>query len=102
MSKRIRRAFEASETQFDGKTLKVTSKIKLTGHPNNISISADGKRVYVAIREEKGAVDVIDTVVPVVVDTGRIHPPLNVPAPIRTGSAGVFAYGEGDSPPRPS
>ena len=46
----------------DGKTLKVTSKIKLTGHPNNISISADGKRVYVAIREDKGAVDVIDTV----------------------------------------
>jgi len=45
----------------DGKSLKVTSKIKLTGHPNNISIGADGKRVYVAIREEKGAVDVIDT-----------------------------------------
>jgi len=45
----------------DGKSLKVTSKIKLSGHPNNISIGADGKRVYVAIREEKGAVDVIDT-----------------------------------------
>src|SRR6185295_10425060 len=46
----------------DGKTLKVTTRIKLSGHPNNISISRDGRRVYVAIREEKGAVDVIDTV----------------------------------------
>ena len=45
----------------DGKTLKVTNKIRLSGHPNNISIGTDGRRVYVAIREEKGAVDVIDT-----------------------------------------
>jgi YVTN family beta-propeller protein len=34
----------------------------LSGHPNNISISRDGKRVYVAIREQAGLVDVIDTV----------------------------------------
>jgi YVTN family beta-propeller protein len=46
----------------DARTLRVTSHIPLSGHPNNIAISRDGKRVYVAIREAQGAVDVIDTV----------------------------------------
>jgi len=45
----------------DQKTLKVTRSIPLTGHPNNISISKDGKRVYVSIAVAPGAVDVIDT-----------------------------------------
>ena len=45
----------------DGRTLRVTNKIPLSGHPNNIAAGRDGKRVYVAIREEPGAVDVIDT-----------------------------------------
>src|SRR4029077_21018111 len=45
----------------DTKTLKVIKSIALTGHPNNISISKDGKRVYVAIAAAPGAVDVIDT-----------------------------------------
>ncbi len=45
----------------DGRTLRVTNKIPLSGHPNNIAASRDGSRVYVAIREEPGAVDVIDT-----------------------------------------
>jgi len=45
----------------DGKSLKVTKKIKLTGHPNNIDISKDGKRVYVSINIAPGFVDVIDT-----------------------------------------
>src|SRR5580700_3278372 len=31
----------------DQKTLKVTRSIPLSGHPNNISISKDGRRVYV-------------------------------------------------------
>src|SRR6202158_2999490 len=31
----------------DAKTFKVIKSIPLTGHPNNISISKDGKRVYV-------------------------------------------------------
>jgi len=54
---------EANSTldAVDARTLRVIANIPLTGHPNNISISKDGKRVYVAIREEKGAVDVIDT-----------------------------------------
>ena len=36
-------------------------KIALTGRPNNISISKDGRRVYVGIVSAPGAVDVIDT-----------------------------------------
>ncbi len=45
----------------DAKTLDVTRRIPLSGHPNNISISKDGKRVYVSIAVAPGAVDVIDT-----------------------------------------
>src|SRR5688572_10231509 len=45
----------------DGRTLRVTSQAKPSGHPNNISASKDGKRVYVAIRKEPGVVDVVDT-----------------------------------------
>jgi YVTN family beta-propeller protein len=46
----------------DGRTLRVTNKIPLSGHPNNIAAGRDGKRVYVAIRQEPGAVDVINTI----------------------------------------
>src|ERR1700693_147808 len=45
----------------DTKTLKVTNSVPLSGHPNNISISKDGRRVYVAIARAPGAIDVIDT-----------------------------------------
>ena len=45
----------------DTKTLKVTRNIPLSGHPNNIAISKDGRRVYVSIAVAPGAVDVIDT-----------------------------------------
>ena len=45
----------------DMKTLKVIKSVPLTAHPNNVSISKDGKRVYVAIAAAPGAVDVIDT-----------------------------------------
>jgi YVTN family beta-propeller protein len=45
----------------DAKTLAVTKHIPLTNHPNNLSVSKDGKRVYVAIVAGAGAVDVIDT-----------------------------------------
>jgi YVTN family beta-propeller protein len=46
----------------DGRALRVTTKIPLSGHPNNIAAGRDGRRVYVAIRQGPGAVDVIDTV----------------------------------------
>src|SRR5580693_1008845 len=45
----------------DEKTLKVTRKVPLSGHPNNIAISKDGRRVYVSIAVAPGAVDVVDT-----------------------------------------
>jgi len=42
----------------DGRLL---SKIPLSGHPNNIAVSNDGRRVFAAIVTAPGAVDVIDT-----------------------------------------
>jgi YVTN family beta-propeller protein len=45
----------------DAKSLKVTKRIKLTGRPNNVAASNDGKWVYAAIAQPPGAVDVIDT-----------------------------------------
>ncbi len=45
----------------DTKTLKITRSIPLSGHPNNIGISKDGRRVYVSIAVAPGAVDVVDT-----------------------------------------
>jgi YVTN family beta-propeller protein len=55
---------EADQTLdvVDSKTFAITSKIKLSGRPNNIFVSKDGSKVYVAIVSEPGAVDVIDTV----------------------------------------
>ena len=54
---------EAEQTLHvvDGKTLQVIKKIPLTARPNNISISKDGRRVYVGIVAAPGHVDVIDT-----------------------------------------
>src|SRR5258708_3502188 len=45
----------------DTRSLKVTSRIPLSAHPNNIAISKDGRRVYVSIARAPGAVDVVDT-----------------------------------------
>ena len=61
--KRFYISSEAEQTLHvvDGKTLQVTKKIPLSGRPNNISISHDGRRVYVGIVSAPGAVDVIDT-----------------------------------------
>jgi YVTN family beta-propeller protein len=54
---------EAEQTLHvvDGRTLQTTKKIPLSGRPNNISISRDGRRVYVGIVSAPGAVDVVDT-----------------------------------------
>lgn len=52
---------ESTLDVVDGKTLKVTNRIPLSGHPNNIAISRDGRRVYVGIIQAPGGVDVIDT-----------------------------------------
>jgi YVTN family beta-propeller protein len=54
---------EAEKTLWatDTKSGKLLGKAPLSGHPNNISISKDGKHVFVAIVQAPGAVDVIDT-----------------------------------------
>ena len=46
----------------DARSLTITQKVSLSGRPNNVAISNDGRRVYVAIVSDPGAVDVIDTV----------------------------------------
>ncbi len=45
----------------DSKTGKILGSAKLSGHPNNIAISKDGKHVFAAIAVAPGAIDVIDT-----------------------------------------
>jgi YVTN family beta-propeller protein len=44
----------------DAKTLQIVKRIPLSGHPNNLDASKDGRRVYVGIAQPPGAVDVID------------------------------------------
>ena len=46
----------------DGSTFAILARIPLSGRPNNIAVSKDGKRVYAGIAQAPGAVDVIDTV----------------------------------------
>ena len=61
----------------DSRTLRVKRRIPLSGRPNNVSISKDGRKVYVAIRELPGAVDIIDTLLMTNIKTvpteGPIH-----------------------------
>jgi YVTN family beta-propeller protein len=47
----------------DTKTMRIRKKIPLTaaGRPNNIAITKDGRKVFVAIQGADGGVDVIDT-----------------------------------------
>jgi len=45
----------------DARSFQVLMGIPLSGHPNNIAIGKDGRKVYVSIRSEPGGVDVIDT-----------------------------------------
>ena len=63
-AKRIFLSNEALHTLdvVDAKSLKVTKRIELSGRPNNVTITKDGRKVYVGIREEPGSLDVIDTV----------------------------------------
>jgi YVTN family beta-propeller protein len=46
----------------DSSTLAIIARVPLSGRPNNIAVSKDGKRVYAGIAQAPGAVDVIDTV----------------------------------------
>jgi YVTN family beta-propeller protein len=61
----------------DAKSLAVSKRIPLSGHPNNMAVGRDGRRVYVGIIQEPGGVDVIDTVrmerVKTIPTRGTIH-----------------------------
>jgi YVTN family beta-propeller protein len=46
----------------DATTFAIIARVPLSGRPNNIAISKDGRRVYAGIAQAPGAVDVIDTV----------------------------------------
>ena len=52
---------EASLDVVDAKTLNVIKRIPLSGHPNNMAVGHDGRRVFVGIIQAPGGVDVIDT-----------------------------------------
>jgi DNA-binding beta-propeller fold protein YncE len=61
-----RRLYFSSEAErvlavVDARSLAVVKKVALSGRPNNITIARDGRRVFVGIVSEPGAVDVIDT-----------------------------------------
>jgi YVTN family beta-propeller protein len=74
---------ESTLDVVDAKTLKVTNRIALSGHPNNIAVGRDGKRVYVGIIQAPGGVDVIDTAslknVKTLQTKGSIHNPYVTP-----------------------
>jgi len=61
----------------DAKSLAIVKKVPLSGHPNNMAVGKDGRRVYVGIAQAPGGVDVIDTVsmqrVKTVATEGAIH-----------------------------
>jgi YVTN family beta-propeller protein len=64
----------------DAKTLKVTKKVPLSGHPNNVAVGKDGRRVYVAIRDPlPGGVDVVDTASMKMVKTIKTQGPIHNP-----------------------
>lgn len=45
----------------DAVTLTVVKRVPLSGRPNNVALSKDGRKVYVGIAQAPGALDVIDT-----------------------------------------
>ena len=51
---------DSTVVAVDTKTGKRVGQVALSGHPNNISISKDGKLIFAGINTAPGAVDVID------------------------------------------
>jgi YVTN family beta-propeller protein len=74
---------ESSLDVVDGKTLKVIKRVPLSGHPNNMAVGRDGRRVYVGIIQAPGGVDVVDTAslqrVKTIPTRGSIHNPYVTP-----------------------
>lgn len=52
---------DSTVKSVDTATGKITGSVKLTGHPNNMSVSKNGKYVFAGIHVAPGSVDVIDT-----------------------------------------
>jgi len=67
---------------IDSKTMKVTKKIPLSGHPNNLAITPDGKKLYVAIAQAPGAVDVIDAAKQARAKTISVHGGVHIRLPV--------------------
>ena len=53
--------------------LKVVKKVPLSGRPNNIAITPDGRKVYTAIAQSPGALDVYDTEAGEITATISVH-----------------------------
>jgi YVTN family beta-propeller protein len=53
----------------DRRSGKILKKVPLSGRPNNIAITKDGRRILVGIRAPQGALDVIDTTSPILAKT---------------------------------
>src|SRR5258706_14999887 len=70
---------EADETLdvIERKSGRTLHKVRLSGHPNNIAVTKDGRRVIVGIADDPGALDVIDTssmeLVKSIAVKGRLH-----------------------------
>jgi YVTN family beta-propeller protein len=61
----VKRVYISNESEsivdvVDRESAKILKKVALSGHPNNLTITKDGGRVLVGIREDPGSVDVID------------------------------------------
>jgi YVTN family beta-propeller protein len=58
-------------------SMRIAARVPLSGRPNNVAVSKDGRKVYVGIAQAPGALDVIDTValtnVKTVPTKGAIH-----------------------------
>lgn len=52
---------DSTVKSVDLKTGKILGSVKLSGHPNNITVSKDGKYAFAGIAVAPGAVDVIET-----------------------------------------
>jgi YVTN family beta-propeller protein len=67
----------------DTKTMQITNRIPLSGHPNNIAIHKNGRKAYVAITGAQGGIDVIDLVTEQRTKTirvlGGVHNPFITP-----------------------
>lgn len=61
----------------DAVTLTVVKRVPLSGRPNNVAVSKDGRKVYVGIAQAPGALDVIDTAALTNVKTVPVKGPIH-------------------------